>query len=136
MISLSKLALALTTLAANSVRAHDEGPITPEKLRVYSDLQAAAYHCAPAVAVFEAERKRAFAQKVLGSNGAAEYGLGPGNLIAGDLFGDGSFSENGAERPEGQKLLSCAPTEGVKIRNNTCVLGECSRCLNLDVRGH
>lgn len=109
---LSTLALVLSV--ASGVHSHPdpEKPKTPEQYRVYQDLQAAAYHCAPAVAAYTAERKQAFAQQVLGGvpNGKT--------LTASDLFTEGSY-EDSTE----QKLLSCHDASDLKIRNNTCVLG-------------
>ena len=114
MFSSSRSALGLLLLLAGSAHAHPDPPRTPEQLKVYSDLQAAAYLCAPAVAAYTAERQRVFAQKVL----AGETGFS--SLGASDLF-DGGEGEMDAESR--QKLLSCAPAEDSKIRNNTCVLG-------------
>lgn len=82
MITLSALIVALG--AAVSSLAHQEGPATPEQIRVYSELQQAAYHCAPAVAAYTADRRRMFEQQVLG---------GSGTLSAGDLFAEGSYSD-------------------------------------------
>jgi len=98
------LALALSTYA------HSEAPKTPEQLRVYQDLQAAAYHCAPAVAVYTAERQRDYAQRVLSGQ--------TGHLTASELF-DGGGAVN---HDVSQKSLECSPVSATKIRNNTCVL--------------
>lgn len=114
MLSLLLPALLLPLLS----HAHHDGPHTPEEVKAYRDLQAAAYLCAPTVAAYTAERKRAFAQQVLGSDGHS--------LAADDLFSEGSY---GDLPPKGvQKYLSCNTVEETRIRNNTCVLGE-SECI-------
>lgn len=88
-------------------------PKTPEQVKAYHDLQQAAYHCAPAVAAYTAERQRSFAQKVLGGAG--------GSLVEGDLFEDGKFEDESSSK---RKLLACNPVDETTIRNHTCVLGE------------
>jgi hypothetical protein len=105
------LTALVITLGALSALAHDDRPKTPEQNRVYQELQAAAYHCAPAVAEYAAERKRVFAQKVLGGVPSGQM------LTAGHLFGDN------LDEPAEIKLLSCHAADDLKIRNNTCVLG-------------
>lgn len=109
MFCLKALAVALGGVA--STLAHDEKLKTPEQIRVYQDLQTAAYYCAPAVAMYTAERKRAFAQKVLGGMPSAQ------TLAAGDLF------DNNLDESTQKKLLSCRVADDLEIRNNTCVLG-------------
>jgi hypothetical protein len=98
---------------STGVAGHAEAPLTPEQVRVYADLQAAAYHCAPAVAVYTAERQRSFAQRILG--GSPDYS----SLSANDLFDD-----NAVESSTQERLLSCHEVSETKIRNNTCVLGK------------
>jgi len=115
MLCLAALAIAF---GATSALAHDEKPKTPEQIRVYQDLEAAAYYCAPAVAVYTAERKRAFAQKVLGGMPNGEVY----RLIAGNIFGDNEEAQGG--------LFSCNAADDLEIRNNTCVLGMCFECTN------
>jgi hypothetical protein len=117
MLCLAALAIAFGATAA---LAHDEKPKTPEQIRVYQDLEAAAYYCAPAVAVYTAERKRAFAQKVLGGVPNGEVY----RLITGHTFGD-----NLDEEAQGG-LFSCNAADDLEIRNNTCVLGVCFECPN------
>ena len=107
---------AVIALGAASALAHDDTPKTPEQIRVYQELQAAAYLCAPAVAEYTAERKRLFAQKVLGGIPSGQ------TLAASDLFSDN------LDEQTGRKLLSCHVAEDLKIRNNTCVLGVCPEC--------
>jgi len=108
------LSVALSALSvAPSVYAHNEPVRTPEQIKAFQDLQAAAYHCAPTVAAYTAERQRAFAQQVLA--GQTHH-----SLAADDLFADGAYSDL---PPKGvQKLLACNTIEETKIRNNTCVL--------------
>lgn len=126
----SALAVAAFTALASPITGvvghpGDNHPPTPEQIRVYADLQAAAYHCAPAVAAYTAERKRAFNQHVLGSTPDVN------KLTAGELFPDGGESAYGEET--NGKLLSCYETEELKIRNNTCVLGAFWRLIPLAI---
>ncbi|KAJ8490030.1 hypothetical protein ONZ45_g13351 [Pleurotus djamor] len=102
------------------VSAHKE-PKTPEELEIQRSLQAAAYHCAPAVAEFTAARKRSWAQKVLAGNPSL-----PGYD---QLFLEGTYADyapggvrDQASQAANEKLLSCSPVEETKIENNTCVL--------------
>ncbi|KZP23421.1 aromatic compound dioxygenase [Athelia psychrophila] len=100
-------ALVLPLLAAAHKEAH-----TTEEIEVQRALQAAAYHCAPAVAQFTAERKRSWAQKVLGGRPS----------LAGyeDLFDPQTYADLDVQ--SGQKLLSCVEEQEADIRNNSCVL--------------
>ncbi|KAF7979281.1 hypothetical protein HWV62_42978 [Athelia sp. TMB] len=97
---LALAALTLPLLAAAHKEAHTTGEIEVQRA-----LQAAAYH-------FTAERKRAWAQKVLGGRPS----------LAGyeDLFDPETYSD--LERGSGQKLLSCVEEREADIRNNSCVL--------------
>ncbi|EEB91874.1 hypothetical protein MPER_09700, partial [Moniliophthora perniciosa FA553] len=92
--------------------AHNE-PKTDKEIEVQRALQAAAYHCAPAVAEFTAARKRSWAQKVLGGN--------PQLSGYDDLFADGAYDQERIGSGE-SKYLECTPAEKTKIENNTCVL--------------
>lgn len=92
------------------VHAHSE-PKTPEDIAAYNALQAQAYHCAPAVAAYEAQRKKSWAHKMLGADALADK----------NLFLEGAFDDN--ERKSAGPLLSCEQVVDTKIKNNTCVLG-------------
>ncbi|KAL0958780.1 hypothetical protein HGRIS_014101 [Hohenbuehelia grisea] len=112
----------LTSLASTSllVAAHKE-PKTHEEIEVQRALQAAAYHCSPAVAEFTAARKRSWAQKVLTGNPALP---GYTALFAENTYADyapGGIRDRAAVEGT-EKLLSCNPVEATKIENNTCVL--------------
>ncbi|KAK0437761.1 Intradiol ring-cleavage dioxygenase [Desarmillaria tabescens] len=93
-------------------------PKTDAEIEVQRSLQQAAYHCAPAVAQFTAQRKRAWAQKVLAGN--------PSLPAYQDLFtsyNDAIDGEKAVPGEEGQELMSCTPvTEEAKMENNSCVL--------------
>jgi len=108
----SSLLLLFALVLGNSC-AHDGDkiPKTPEEIKIYEDLQAAAYLCAPTIAKYTAERQRAFAQSVLGN---------VHSLAADALFTD-QYSDI-ASLPGKQKLLACNTVEETRIRNNTCVL--------------
>lgn len=47
----------LVALVAAGVQAHEE-PSTPEAVAKYRHLQESAYHCAPQIAAYTAQRKR------------------------------------------------------------------------------
>jgi len=109
-----RILLAFLPLFTSAVAAHKE-PKNPQEIEVQRALQAAAYHCAPAVAQFTASRKRSWAQKVL----AGQPSL-PGYQ---HLFSLESYEDMGIDAAEeGKQLLSCAPVESPHIQNNTCVL--------------
>ncbi len=95
-------------------------PKTDAQIEVQRSLQQAAYHCAPAVAQFTTQRKRAWAQKVLAGN--------PSLPAYQDLFtsyNDAIDEEKALPGEEGQELMSCTPvTEEAKIENNSCVLSK------------
>ncbi|KAF8323311.1 aromatic compound dioxygenase [Clavulina sp. PMI_390] len=105
------LALAASSASFHVVSAHNnQRPKTTEQFRVYQDLQQAAWACAPEAEAYQAQRKRAFAQHVMG-------GVPDGSsLTASDLFLDEY------EQGTGQKFMECADAQETKIRNNTCVL--------------
>ncbi|RDB19167.1 hypothetical protein Hypma_014222 [Hypsizygus marmoreus] len=108
-----RILLVLLPLLAG-VAAHKE-PKTPQEIEVQRALQAAAYHCAPAVAEFTAARKRSWAQKVLAGRPAL-----PGYE---ELFADGTYAEGISGTPnDEQTLMSCSPVHETRIQNNTCVL--------------
>lgn len=89
------------------------GPSTPEEVQAFHARQASAYHCAPAVAAYTAQRKRNWAQKVLG--GAP--------LSAKKYFVDGAYKENNIDASDEEKqIMACDPVQDTKIRNSTCVL--------------
>jgi len=105
------LTLAFSPLLA---LAHSH-PKTPEQVEVQRALQAAAYHCAPAVAAFTAARRQSWAQRVLAGN--------PSLPNFNDLFLDGNYDTSSAGyNAEGQSLMSCTPVVDTHIENNTCVL--------------
>jgi len=101
----TRLAVLSTLLA---VQAHSE-PKTAEEIASYQALQAQAYHCAPAVAAYEAQRKRSWAHKMLGADALADK----------NLFLEGAFDDN---KKSTGPLLSCEQVVETKIKNNTCVL--------------
>ncbi|KIY72247.1 aromatic compound dioxygenase [Cylindrobasidium torrendii FP15055 ss-10] len=111
-------------LAAGSGAAH-KSATTPEEIETQRALQAASYHCAPAVAAYTAQRKRDWARKVLGDRGVSPE-IGPGAQAAArvqasieeydELFGKSSGSTSA-------ELMSCSPMEtNARLDNNTCVL--------------
>ncbi|KAF9269819.1 aromatic compound dioxygenase [Marasmius fiardii PR-910] len=109
---MAHLRLLLHVLVALSlVLAHQE-PKSEREVEVQRALQAAAYHCAPAVAEFTAARQRSWAQKVLGGN--------PHLPDYDDLFADGAYQERIAAKES--TYLECTPVEETKMENNTCVL--------------
>ncbi|GLB40970.1 putative aromatic compound dioxygenase [Lyophyllum shimeji] len=97
-----------------SVAAHKE-PKTPEEIEVQRALQAAAYHCAPAVEQFTAARKRSWAQKVLAGRPSLP---GFDELFASETYADLPGSASDAE----QTVMGCSPLQETRIQNNTCVL--------------
>ncbi|TFK70257.1 aromatic compound dioxygenase [Pluteus cervinus] len=105
--------LSTLLLLSSYVSAHKE-PKTPQEVEAQRALQAAAYHCAPAVAEFTLQRQRIFAQKVLAGRPSL-----PGYD---DLFAEGAYLDENESGGTNQKLLSCVPVKETKIQNNTCVL--------------
>lgn len=92
-----------TTIA---LAAH--GPSSREEVEAFQARQASAYHCAPAVAALTAQRKRNWAQKVLG-----------GAPLAMKQY----FVDSGTEASEqGKQIMACDPVQETRIRNSTCVL--------------
>ncbi|KAF5339881.1 hypothetical protein D9611_009179 [Ephemerocybe angulata] len=108
-------ALVLLSLAVGSC-AHKE-PKSEHEIEVQRALQAAAYHCAPAVESFTAQRKQAWAQKVLG--GVPGYQ---------QLFEAHSYEDlqqtlsGGGDDAEDKTIMGCTPISETHIQNNTCVL--------------
>jgi hypothetical protein len=104
------------------------GPQTPQEVAEFHARQSAAYHCAPAIALYNAQRKRSWAQKVLGGDPTAH-----GNLFVDGYFdGDDAAGVAEAEKrvlkkaeQQGKSIMACEPVEESVIRNSTCVLGEC-----------
>ncbi|KAJ7489210.1 Intradiol ring-cleavage dioxygenase [Mycena latifolia] len=107
---------AILTLGALllAAQAHKHA-VTPEEKAVERTLRNAAYHCAPAVGDFTAARKRAFAQKAMGSAGT------PGLPGYDELFAQENLAGIDGPTPDGD-FLSCAPVQDTQIENNTCVL--------------
>ncbi|KAN0060688.1 hypothetical protein ACQY0O_007346 [Thecaphora frezii] len=115
-------ATALSTLALLPL-ASAHGPETRDEVIQFFDQQAAAYHCAPAVAAMTAERKRAWQQKVLSGSPLADK----------NRFIDGYFTAQGLDgevtkrsikelEDEGKRIMACDPVTASRIRNSTCVL--------------
>ncbi|CAK5262047.1 unnamed protein product [Mycena citricolor] len=94
-----------------AVLAHKEATTTEEKA-VEKALRDAAYLCAPAVGDFTAARKRAFAQKALGSAGQ------PSLADYDELFAQETLQIGGPDK----EFLSCQTVQDTHIENNTCVL--------------
>lgn len=89
------------------------GPETPEEVAAFHARQESAYHCAPQVAAYTAQRKRNWAQKVLG--GAP--------LAAKKYFIDEGYKQNHVDSSaDGKQLMACNPVTETKIKNSTCVL--------------
>ncbi|PPR04197.1 hypothetical protein CVT24_010745 [Panaeolus cyanescens] len=97
-------------------------PKTEQEIEVQRALQAAAYHCAPAVESFTAARKKAWAQSVLAGH--------PGNVNAldQDLFSEYKYQDiAAAAAPQNADddedvFMKCTPVSTTHIQNNTCVL--------------
>ncbi|KAK1229454.1 hypothetical protein PQX77_007503 [Marasmius sp. AFHP31] len=104
----------LYALAASSVALAHKEPKTDKEIEVQRALQAAAYHCAPAVAEFTAARQRSWAQKVLSGASTQLPGYD-------DLFADENNQRRISDK-EDKTFLECSPVEDTKIENNTCVL--------------
>jgi len=104
--------LSLTSL----VSAHKE-PKTAEEIEVQRALQAAAYHCAPAVERFTAARKRSWARKVVAGR--------PELPNFQDMFSAGVYEDEPDALPSSdseETIMGCTPISTTKIQNNTCVL--------------
>ncbi|KDR79165.1 hypothetical protein GALMADRAFT_243052 [Galerina marginata CBS 339.88] len=104
--------------------AHRE-PKSDQEIEVQRALQAAAFHCAPAVESFTAARKQAWAQRVLGG--------GPGlpgyqELFSADTYKDLGDSPHNVEhapshdQKDDETFMKCTPISDTHIQNNTCVL--------------
>ncbi|EAU86956.1 hypothetical protein CC1G_09813 [Coprinopsis cinerea okayama7 len=102
--------------AAGSSLAHKE-PKTTREIEVQRALQAAAYHCAPAIESFTAGRKRAFAQRAL-AGGVPGYQ----QLFSSDTYEDLRKQIGSSEEDGEQELMSCSPIGETHIQNNSCVL--------------
>lgn len=124
MITLPALLLVSSLLTPTS-HAHKEHH-TPKETEIQRALQAAAYHCAPAIEQFTAARKRSWAQKVLAGNPSL-----PGYD---DLFAEGTYADEapgGVRDVERQKwnkeerfkrVLSCVEERETRVFNRSCVL--------------
>lgn len=125
MITLPALLLVSSLLTPTS-HAHKEHH-TLKETEIQRALQAAAYHCAPAIEQFTAARKRSWAQKVLAGNPSL-----PGYD---DLFAEGTYADEapgGVRDVERQKwnkeerfkrVLSCVEERETRVFNRSCVLG-------------
>ncbi|KAJ7579691.1 Intradiol ring-cleavage dioxygenase [Mycena floridula] len=107
------VSLFVSSLLIVAAAGHKE-PKTEQEIEVQRALQAAAYHCAPAVAEFTAARKRDWAQKVLAGNPSL-----PGYE---DLFAHRTYDSVDGVAGDGQTLMACTPVADSKIQNNSCVL--------------
>ncbi|KNZ75840.1 hypothetical protein J132_00853 [Termitomyces sp. J132] len=103
----------LFLLLLTSASAHKE-PRTPQEIEVQRALQAAAYHCAPAIERYTAARRRSWAQKVLAGRPAL-----PG---FDDLFASGTYETPGIPAANDQLVMGCTPIEDTRLQNNSCVL--------------
>lgn len=108
---------SLLLAGAAYVAAH--GPKTADELKEYQALQSSIYHCAPAVAAYTAERKKAWQQRMLGADALADKNLFLQGAFE-DLGLDGS--NNNADKQGAPTLLSCDTVEETQIKNHTCVL--------------
>ncbi|PWN89713.1 aromatic compound dioxygenase [Acaromyces ingoldii] len=120
-------ALALATALLGAAGAHAHGPKTAGEVAQFLDRQTTAYHCAPQIAVLEGQRKRSFAQRVLGGDPTSHQQL----FAAGYFEPESMMLDGGAglgdvvrkvEAESGKKLMACEPVTETKIRNSTCVL--------------
>ncbi|KAG5349278.1 hypothetical protein C0989_004857 [Termitomyces sp. Mn162] len=107
------LAPLFLLLLLTSASAHKE-PRTPQEIEVQRALQAAAYHCAPAIERYTAARRRSWAQKVLAGRPAL-----PG---FDDLFASGTYETPGIPAANDQLVMGCTPIEDTRLQNNSCVL--------------
>ncbi|KAF9474658.1 aromatic compound dioxygenase [Pholiota conissans] len=93
-------------------------PKTEHEIEVQRALQAAAYHCAPAVESFTASRKRSWAQRAL----TGIPGLpGQQGLFSADTYADIADSAH-SQANDDDTLMNCTPISETHIQNNTCVL--------------
>ena len=85
-------------------------------------LKEASYLCAPQIAAYNAQRERAWAQKVLGGASYEEkrrFVEGGWNDIANQMKSiDGAHDLDSGDK----RILACEAVAGSKIRNHTCVL--------------
>jgi len=112
---LLSLLLGLTQTLAHS------HPKTEHEIEVQRALQAAAYHCAPAVESFTASRKQAWAQQVQ----AGFPGLpSQQQLFSSDIYGDiaDSLHNPDSQASDEETVMKCTPISDTHIQNNTCVL--------------
>jgi len=107
-------------LGLSQTLAHSH-PQTEHEVEVHRALQAAAYHCAPAIESFTASRKQAWAQQVLaGSSGLPTYQ----HLFSSEIYGDLADSPHNPESKahDEESYMKCTPISDTHIQNNTCVL--------------
>ncbi|KAG6826883.1 hypothetical protein H0H92_014063 [Tricholoma furcatifolium] len=107
------LATLLPLLVAVAVEAHKE-PKTPQEIEVQRALQAAAYHCAPAIEKYTAARKHNWAQKVLAGR--------PGVPGIDELFSSGTYTDLPGIDGGEETIMGCTPIQETKMQNNSCVL--------------
>lgn len=117
-----KLLSTVASLASLAGITLAHGPKTASQVAEFLDRQQTAYHCAPQIAVLEANRKRSFAQRVLGGDPTAHQ----------QLFATGYFEPERIEatiaeasrvaEESGKKLMACEPVQETRIKNSTCVL--------------
>jgi len=96
-------------------------PKTDHEIEVQRALQAAAYHCAPAIESYTASRKQAWAQQVL----AGASGLpGQQQLFSAKTYSDLADSpyDPDSKTVGDETLMKCTPISDTHIQNNTCVL--------------
>ncbi|GAA5907215.1 hypothetical protein JCM5296_004987 [Sporobolomyces johnsonii] len=95
---------------ARSALAHDDVSKTAEQQAVFRSIEDKMFACAPQIAKYQAQRKRA----------SQEYLAGGAPTTAQEMFLDGAFE---TAQENGETLMACSPIEEeAKIRNHTCVL--------------
>ncbi|KAJ3507810.1 hypothetical protein NLJ89_g6092 [Agrocybe chaxingu] len=115
------LSFLFALLAAGESWAHRH-PKTEHEIEVQRSLQAAAYHCAPAVESFTAARKLAFAQRALAGNPSLP---GYQHLFSAETYRDlpeAPHNDNSDEIGDDETFMKCMPISDTHIQNNTCVL--------------
>lgn len=112
-----------TDLEQTRLSGHShEGPKSAEEKASLNKLKEASYLCAPQIAAYNAQRERAWAQKVLGGASYAEkrrFVEGGWEEIAQQMKSiDGAHETDSGDK----RILACEAVAGSKIRNHTCVL--------------
>ncbi|GAA5858366.1 hypothetical protein JCM8547_004666 [Rhodosporidiobolus lusitaniae] len=101
--------LAAAAALAGTAFAHEEHK-TPEQIKELKQIEEKMYACAPKIAAYQAQRKRAN-QQVLAGGAPTD---------AQDMFLDGAFE---TAQENGEQLMSCQPVDSEpRMRNHTCVL--------------